>query len=268
MTQLSIIGALMPSPDAAPARPARPSPLGEIKTLARQLLNAQMAPVRLIQWKRKFAGMIRRRDRMIADYLAQPGLKKLHIGCGHNKIAGWLNTDITDHADVAYLDATSTFPMPDASFDYAFSEHMIEHVPYEAGAVMFRECLRVLKPGGKVRIATPNLDNILALHTATPTEAQSRYIRWSTDRHTPGRGQYSGTHVVNTFMNSWGHQFVYDVASLTRQLVDAGFTNVTVYRPEQSDDANLRGVEVHAREIGSVEMNEFETMVLEGTKPA
>jgi predicted SAM-dependent methyltransferase len=156
-----------------------------LKTFANQFLRSTAAPYRLVRWEMKRRGILARRDRMIADYLAKPGPKKLHIGCGHNKPGDWLNTDITDHADVCFLDATTTFPMPDNAFDYAFSEHMIEHVPYEAGQVMLKECLRVLKPGGKVRIATPNLTNILALYTDAPTPIQQEYIRWSIDRHTP-----------------------------------------------------------------------------------
>lgn len=243
-------------------------PASGLKTSVGQFLRASLAPVRLAQWKAKQRRLAGQQRRMIADYLAQPGLKKLHIGCGHNKPAGWLNTDITDHADVCFLDATTTFPMPDNVFEYAFSEHMIEHVSYEAGHVMLREIRRVLKPGGKVRIATPNLRNILALYTDAPTPIQAEYMKWSIDRHTHGRSIYTPPHVINTFMTSWGHTFVYDVPSLRRSMEDAGFTNVTEFKPEHSDDANLRGIEMHATEIGSVAMNELETMVLEGTKAA
>ena len=239
-----------------------------LRLFANQFLRSTSAPFRLIAWETKRRGILRRADAMIAAYLATPGMKKLHIGCGHNKPAGWLNTDITDHADVCFLDATTRFPMPDNAFDYAFSEHMIEHVSYEAGHTMLKECLRVLKPGGKVRIATPNLKNILALYAESPTPIQSDYIKWSIDRHTQARGIYTPTHVINTFMTSWGHTFVYDVPTLKRSMVDAGFINVADYRAEQSDDPNLRGIELHAQEIGSVAMNELETMVLEGTKPS
>ena len=67
-----------------------------------------------------------------------------------------------------YMDATALFPLPDASFDYIFSEHVIEHMSYADGGRMLRECLGVLKPGGRIRIATPNLVRLLGLYAARP----------------------------------------------------------------------------------------------------
>ena len=63
-----------------------------------------------------------------------------------------------------YLDATQTFPLPDCSFDYIFSEHMIEHVTYQNGKRMILECYRVLKPGGLLRISTPDLSFLVDLY--------------------------------------------------------------------------------------------------------
>jgi predicted SAM-dependent methyltransferase len=57
-------------------------------------------------------------------------------------------------------------------FDYVFSEHMIEHVSYAEGLLMLRECLRVLKPGGRIRIATPSLEVLLDLYKPSKTPIQ------------------------------------------------------------------------------------------------
>ena len=100
-----------------------------------------------------------KRNRPIAEYLNGPGLKKPQLGTSNNVLEGWLNTDIDLYHDpVVYLDATKRFPFDDNTFDYIASEHMIEHVEYEAAQVMLQECFRVLKPGGRVRIATPDPD--------------------------------------------------------------------------------------------------------------
>src|SRR3954451_18626949 len=92
-------------------------------------------------------------DKGIVDrYLARHKVRKLQIGCGDNLHDGWLNADLFPRsASVIHLDATALFPFGDESFDYVFSEHMIEHVPYEQGLRMLSECHRVLKRGGKIR---------------------------------------------------------------------------------------------------------------------
>jgi predicted SAM-dependent methyltransferase len=74
-------------------------------------------------------------------------------GCG-----GWLNTDYEPELPIVmHLDASQRFPFREATFDYIFSEHVIEHISYWDGMKMLAECFRVLKGSGKVRISTPDL---------------------------------------------------------------------------------------------------------------
>ena len=93
---------------------------------------------------------------MIKRYLRDHDTRRLHLGAGPHAIPGWLNTDLYPTSlRIAYLDATRPFPLPDASMDIAFSEHMIEHVSHPAGLHMLRECARVLRPGGIVQWRLP-----------------------------------------------------------------------------------------------------------------
>ena len=48
-------------------------------------------------------------------------------------------------------------PLPDGCADYAFASHFLEHLSKDHGERLVRETLRVLKPGGVVRIAIPDL---------------------------------------------------------------------------------------------------------------
>jgi len=235
---------------------------------ARQLANSCTGPYWVVAYRIRRGQYYRRQASMVADYLARPGsAKKLQIGCGKVLLDGWLNTDIRqDIAGVCYLDATERFPLPDNCLDCVFSEHIIEHIPYQGGEAMLRESLRTLKPGGRIRIATPDLKKLLALYTNQPTESQERYIRWAVNRHMPGIGINKPQFVINNFFASWGHQFIYDVETLSNVLNSCGFADITEHSPGQSDEANLRGIESHQREIGD-EMNLMETMVLEARKP-
>src|ERR1700761_2617137 len=98
-------------------------------------------------------------ESVVAEYLASPGRHKLEIGAGGAGKPGWLSADLHPRpsADGNYsivMDATQPFPLPDAAFDFIYSEHMIEHIPYADGRRMVRECFRVLKPEGVLRIST------------------------------------------------------------------------------------------------------------------
>lgn len=93
----------------------------------------------------------RRTDRLITeDYFSTHKVRKLHIGCGSNTIAGWLKSDFKPVSNkILHLDATKRFPFENDMFDCIFSEHMIEHVSYTNGFEMLSECQRVLKNNGK-----------------------------------------------------------------------------------------------------------------------
>lgn len=208
------------------------------------------------------------RSRAINKYLKSHEVKKLQIGAGPNLLGGWLNTDKFPRSPrCVHLDASKPFPFPDSIFHCVFSEHQIEQLSYQQGLFMLRECFRVLNPGGKVRIATPSLDTLADLIASEKSDVQQQYIRWITDVFLPEIKVYHASVVVNNAMRSWGHVFIYDRATLKNSLEEAGFTNVMVYSPGESDSAELRGVEAHGKTVGNEGMNRFETMVLEGTRP-
>jgi SAM-dependent methyltransferase len=207
------------------------------------------------------------RDRSIQRYLAETEIRKLHLGASHSFLPGWLNTDVYPvRKDVIYLDATRPFPLPDATFDYVFSEHMIEHVPHEGALAMLKECYRVLRPGGRIRVATPDLGVILGLRTEKKTELQRKYIQWIVGQCLPGVGSCQDVFVINNAFRAWGHAFLYDRPTLSAILSGQGFVKLTFYQPGISEDANLSGLESHGKQIGAEEINQFETMVLEANK--
>ncbi len=208
-----------------------------------------------------------RRLSIIRAYVREHSVRKLQLGAGRTGLPGWLNTDVHPVGrNVAYLDATQRFPLEDDVFHYVFSEHLIEHLTYGQGLSMLRECRRVLKPGGRLRIATPNLESIAGLLAAEGCDRRRRYIEWAIDEHIPGASAYRASFVVNNFFWDFKHLFVYDPATLSAALESVGFVQVTRLPPGESDDEELRRIESHGKRIGE-EMNRFETMVFEAIKP-
>ena len=207
------------------------------------------------------------RARVIRSYLREEGTPKLQLGAGRNVLPGWLNTDIRPRsAKVAYLDATRRFPFADQTFHYVFSEHLIEHLKYEHGLHMLRECWRVLRPAGVLRIATPGLDTIVGLIARPHSAVQEHYIKRAVDEHIPWADTYRASFVINNFFWDFRHLFVYDAETLVAAMKSVGFVDVRRHSPGTSDDDNLRGIESHGIQI-SEEMNRFETMVFEAVRP-
>jgi len=214
------------------------------------------------------AARVARRSKQIDAYLRVHSDRNLQLGTGDNHLDGWLNTDIHDftgRGDVVYLDLRRRFPLPDDSFDLVYSEHVIEHVDYADGLHSLRESCRVLRPGGRIRIATPSLERLLRLYDADLSEVQRRYLRWARESFVADADVDLPGFVVNNFLRAWGHRFVYDAQTLRHALELAGFVDVEEQAVGESGDERLRGLEHHIPE--AAEFNEYETIVLEARKP-
>lgn len=202
-------------------------------------------------------------------YIESNQVRKLQIGAGPITLPGWLGTDLWPTKSIIFLDATKRFPIGDHTFDYIHSEHMIEHLSWVEGQFMLQECRRILKPGGTIRVGTPDLRVYSNLYDCMEGSFADRYIRWITDRFLQETPDYRAGFVINSIFFRWGHKFVYDGELLELALQKAGFVNIRRCAVGQSDDENLRGIERHGQ-IGNAEeeMNAFETMVFEGQCPA
>lgn len=210
----------------------------------------------------------------VERYLRTASPRALQLGTGHNPLPGWLNTDVQvfRRGHVEFLDATRPFPLPDASFDYVYSEHQIEHIPEDAGERMLAECFRVLRPGGVVRIATPDLERIARLAAAPLDEEARHYVDYiSRMLGLPGP---DATRVINSMFRAFGpdadtgHQFIYSYDSLADRLRAAGFTDTRRCELGESTHPALRGIERHTDVIGDERVVRYETLIVEGTRPA
>ena len=242
-----------------------------LEDFARNFLQNVRQTSKSLSWQRqrKFGRVDRQiRERYFANYRS----RKLHIGCGQNVLEGWLNTNFfPQNTNVFHLKATERFPFPDNAFDYVFSEHMIEHVPYSDGSRMLAECFRVLNVNGKIRISTPNLSFLIDLYTEEKSPLQEEYCQWinskeATDNVVETAPYYLDTFVINNFFRDWGHEFIYDEKTLRLSLETAGFSNIRQCTIAKSEDENLRNLENEGREPEG--FLALESIVMEGSKLA
>lgn len=206
----------------------------------------------------------------VRDYLASRGSQPamLEVGAGQNIKPGWLASDLEatldSNARRIPLDATRSFGLDDATFDYIYSEHMIEHVPYAGGHNMLRECFRVLKPGGTVRIVTPSLGFIMRIMSSDRSKFEQDYLEWFLHHTLPDAPIQSNAFFFNIFVRDWGHTFIYDHQTLRYSMEAAGFADIKTCALNQSDHPELANLENTGRMPPG--FLELESMVFEGRK--
>lgn len=227
---------------------------------AREILKRLLRPaVRHVRRRQQ----IHARNRGWIGYSRSHKVCKLNIGSSIHLLDDWFNVDVQPfYRGQYYMDATARFPFPDASFDFIRSEHMIEHVPYLAGMHMLRECHRVMRPGGIIRIATPDLQKLTKLYETPLSKEQRAYVD-AVFRQWRGDYQSSEVGVIINNIFEFDHRFIYDSGTLGEALRKAGFAAIVQSRPGYSHHAPFQGTDTHAAEDDYIT---FETLTMEAQK--
>lgn len=203
---------------------------------------------------------------VLASYLANPGPHCLELGAGWNRRPGWLATDLNPPPDspCIRLDATKTFEIPSQSFDFVYSEHMIEHISFDDGRNMLEECNRILKPLGVIRIVTPSLGFLSRVLSPDRGILEESYRNWSVRSWVPEAPKVTNAFFLNNFVRQWGHTFIYDRETLELSLQLSGFEPIISCDLNQSAHPALCGL----ANVGKIPPGflDLESMTLEGTK--
>jgi SAM-dependent methyltransferase len=187
---------------------------------------------------------LRRSRRVDVRTLAPNGVVKVNLGSGLEVAPGWINLDASLHALVAgwpvfaqralfvrsgysrlisedeYLrrlhdnvfihhDVVRSLPFVDNSVDFLFSSHLIEHLTRSACVGLLREALRVLRPGGVIRLGTPDLERVVALYQSGDRRRMLEEYFFRADE-----GRLAE------------HSYVYDFTLLEEACREAGFAEV------------------------------------------
>ena len=146
---------------------------------------------------------------------------RLHVGCGTIYKDGWVNVDLAGtRVDLAW-NLARPLPFEDASVDAIFHEHLLEHLTYAQGVELHRHCLRVLKPGGVLRIGVPDAGMVLQGYAMAPPGDAGP---WPTPL----------ARVASLTYDS-GHRSMYDAETLELSCTSAGFARAAVRRFGEGD---------------------------------
>ena len=93
-------------------------------------------------------------------------MKLLNLGCGTRYHVAWTNIDFKPiYPHVIAHNLRKGIPFDSGTFDFVYHSHLIEHFSREEACSFIKECYRVLKCNGVLRIAYPNLESIVNLYT-------------------------------------------------------------------------------------------------------
>jgi predicted SAM-dependent methyltransferase len=181
---------------------------------------------------------------------------KLHLGCGTVRLDGWVNVDLAARArELATppdlnLDVRKGLPFRDGAARLIYHEHLIEHLTLDEGTRCLRDWLRVLEPGGVLRVATPDLEYLV-----------ERYGGGWRDQAWLAQPEYAfirtRAEMLNVAFRWWDHRYLYDGEELERRMREAGFA------PLRRCDLGCSSVP----ELAGLETRADSKLILEGVKP-
>ncbi|HKD68947.1 MAG TPA: methyltransferase domain-containing protein [Candidatus Binataceae bacterium] len=220
----------------------------------------------------RWSGVIHRRRR----FTPAAQIVKVNLGSGLQVAPGWINVDgslrtlaaghspfviglvyrfLTDHQNLSrdefvallskntfvHYDLKYGVPLPDSSADFIFTSHSLHHLYRDKAQALLADALRVLKAGGTIRIAVPNLEYIFSLYQRGEREHALKYFFYPSEP----RNQLS-----------WRH-YQYDFELMRQMLEGAGYDKVRrcAYRQGRTPDLELLDNRPH------------ETLFVEADKP-
>jgi len=190
----------------------------------------------------------------------------LEVGASKQRGLNWMLIGFNVH-DMTNL------PIPmvsDNEFDGVYSEHFIEHLYKYQGINFLKECMRILKPGGTIRICWPAyeyVERLVGPEDLTKDEFVDEYYNlyikpkqhdeFKEHMHRSPQEQVA----LNIIHQAGQHLHVWAKTELMQELSDLGYVNVVDCEYGKSSIIDFNNIETPGR------LRELHSSQIEATKP-
>ncbi len=228
-------------------------------------------------------------------------LIRVNLGCGLITPSKWVNVDASWNARLAkhpalrralhmlhmieadkinvpwnskvlIHDLRKPLPFRDCSASTVYSSHVLEHMYFEEGQQLIRECFRVLAEGGVLRFVVPDLHTIIKEYlgenpfrepsnTAQRLPPADRVNQRLLMRPQAPQSSNFFYRLYSSWMDFHSHKWMYDAYSLKHHFEAAGFVDVQEMDLHRSRISDIEQVEDPSRVL------EGEGICIEGVKP-
>ncbi len=194
--------------------------------------------------------------KMSTEVKPEPEGLKLNLGSGRRVILGWINVDIHPLIPISKIpgatwllfkfgvigegayrmkwpkntlwhDIRKGLPYDDNTADYMYASHFFEHVKEEEAEKILRECHRVLRPGGVLRIVIPDLELLAKKYVAGD---KAFFEKIKPGRHITGAFldllNFYPSKLSRRVISGQHHLWMHDFSSLSALLQKVGFGKI------------------------------------------
>jgi SAM-dependent methyltransferase len=163
------------------------------------------------------------------------------LGCGNQLKDGWVNLDANLNGTaperppyrlpqtrfILYDLRAGTLPLDDCCCELIYSSHFFEHLEYDDGVRLMRDCHRALQPAGTFRAALPDFQKMFRAYLERNEKHFDLYSIFDVYPHRPPETITLCDH-VNAGVYEFGHRCIYDQEKICRVLRHLGFASVEI----------------------------------------
>lgn len=189
----------------------------------------------------------------------------INLGCGGYIFKEFINIDFYFEPGKDYgADLRYPLKIQDECVDGILCEHTMEHLTYSHNAELMKECYRILKPGGVIRIIVPDVSLFAKNYVEDNREWFAKYeavmLNNTTSEERNQREFHTPMQAISFVTQEYHHVACWDYETMKFYLEKSGFVNIEKVEHRQGRKKELL---FDTDEAGRIHVS----LYVEATKP-